>query len=62
MKKSDLIHYKIQAAMREWCFPESELLYLGVKNGEHTYLVGGQHEVPVTDITEFVNEDEEVND
>jgi hypothetical protein len=30
--------------------PPSEIKYLGVREGEHWYLIAGEHEVPVTDI------------
>ena len=32
--KSDLIHYKIQAAMRENIFDEDQMKYLGVREDE----------------------------
>ena len=51
--KSELIHLKIQAAMREHSFGEDQMKYLGVRDGEHWYLVANEHEVPVTDIEEF---------
>jgi hypothetical protein len=51
--KSELIHFKIQAAMREHYFGEDQMKYLGVRDGEHWYLVGNEYEVPVTDIEEF---------
>ena len=51
--KSELIHFKIQAAMREHCFGEDQMKYLGVRDGEHWYLVGNEYEVPVSDIEEF---------
>lgn len=51
--KSELIHLKIQAAMREKRFPEDEMKYLGIREGEHWYLVAGEHEVPVSCIEEF---------
>ena len=44
--KSDLIHYKIQAAMRENIFDEDQMKYLGVReDGKHWYLVAGEHDV-----------------
>ena len=52
-EKSDLIHFKIQAALRENHFDEDQMKYLGVREGEHWYLVGGEHEVPVSSIEEF---------
>jgi hypothetical protein len=51
--KSELIHLKIQAAMRENIFAEDQMKYLGIREGEHWYLVGGEHEVPVSSIEEF---------
>lgn len=51
--KSELLHLKIQAAMREHCFDEDQMKYLGVRDGEHWYLVANEHEVPVSDIEEF---------
>lgn len=53
MKPSDLIHYRIQAAMRENTFPPDELEYLGLRDGEHWYRIAGEHEVPVSNITMF---------
>ena len=44
---------KIQAALREHCFDEDQMKYLGERGGEHWYLVAGQHEVPVSEIEEF---------
>jgi len=51
--KSELIHHKIQAAMREKTFDENQMKYLGERDGEHWYLVAGEHEVPVSSIEEF---------
>jgi len=51
--QEELIHLKIQAAMREYNFPEDQMKYLGVRAGHHWYLVAGEHEVPVSDIEEF---------
>ena len=39
--------------MREHCFDEDQMKYLGVRDGEHWYLVANEYEVPVTDIEEF---------
>jgi hypothetical protein len=57
MKKEELIHLKIQAAMRENLFPEDQMKYLGMKEGKHWYLVAGEHEVSVDQIEEFENVD-----
>jgi len=43
--QEELIHLKIQAAMRENAFPE--------RAGHHWYLVAGEYEVPASDIEEF---------
>jgi hypothetical protein len=51
--QEELIHLKIQAAMREHCFPEDQMKYLGERAGHHWYLVAGEHEVPASDIEEF---------
>lgn len=50
---SELIHYKIQAAMREHHFDEDQMKYLGERDGEHWYRIGGEHEVPVSALEEF---------
>ena len=54
---SELMHYRLQAMMREHNFPELE--YLGVKPdiigvNQHWYSING-HEVPVDAITELDN-------
>ena len=51
--QEELIHLKIQAAMRENAFPEDQMKYLGEKAGHHWYLVAGEHEVPASSIEEF---------
>lgn len=56
--QSDLIHYKIQAALRENNFPEDQVKYLGIREGEHWYLIANEHEVPVSAIEEFENQGE----
>jgi hypothetical protein len=45
-----LKHPQIQAMLRENEFPEDELKYLGERDGQHYYLIAGEHEVPVSDI------------
>jgi hypothetical protein len=59
LSKAELIHYKIQAAMRENNFAENQMKYLGLKeDGKHWYLVAGEHEVSVDQFEEFeLNED-----
>ena len=60
--KSELIHLKIQAAMREWPIAEDQMKYLGIRDGEHWYLVAGEHEVPVNQIEDFDMIDYEEDD
>ena len=55
--KSELMHYRLQAMMREYNFPELE--YLGVRPdiigvNQHWYSING-HEVPVDSIEELDN-------
>ena len=52
MKKSELIHWQLQAMLREHSFSEDNLAYLGVREDsigiqQHWYKIGGEHEVPV---------------
>ena len=52
--KSELIHHKIQAAMRENIFKEDQMKYLGLReDGKHWYLIAGEHEVSVDQLEEF---------
>lgn len=51
--KEELLHLKIQAAMREKYFDEDQMKYLGERVGHHWYLIGGVHEVSVSDIEDF---------
>ena len=52
--KSELIHHKIQAAMRENIFEEDQMKYLGLReDGKHWYLIDGKHEVSVDQLEEF---------
>ena len=48
--QAELTHLQLQAMLRENSFPEGELKYLGEREGEHWYLIAGEHEVPVCDI------------
>ena len=57
--KSELIHLKIQAAMRENQFPHNQLMYLGIRDDEHYYLIAGKHEVPVSALEDFEREEDE---
>lgn len=51
--KEELMHLKIQAAMREHIFEEDQMKYLGERAGHHWYLVGGEHEVSADQFEEF---------
>jgi hypothetical protein len=51
--KEELIHLKIQAALRENYFEEDQMKYLGERAGHHWYLVAGEHEVSADCIEEF---------
>ena len=56
MKKSELIHWQLQAMLREHSFSEDNLAYLGVREDsigmpQHWYSIGGT-EVPVDAIEE----------
>ena len=55
MTKSELIHYRLQAMLRENSF--SDLSYLGIRNGVHWYNIGG-NEVPVDAIEELESVEE----
>lgn len=50
---------QLQAMLRENKFPSSELMYLGDREGEHWYLIGGEHEVPVSQIIDVDPVDED---
>ena len=61
MKKSELIHWRLQAMLREHSF--SDLKYVGVKPDsigmpQHWYMIG-DHEVSCDSITELESEDVE---
>ena len=57
MKKSELIHWQLQAMLREHTFSGDQLEYLGVRKDsigmpQHWYSIGG-NEVPVDAIQEL---------
>ena len=61
MKTKDLMHYRLQAILREHTFPDLE--YLGVKPDsigvdQHWYRIG-KAEVPVDAITELECEEDD---
>jgi elongation factor P hydroxylase len=51
--KAELIHYKIQAAMRENVFAEDQIKYLGERDETYWYLIDGQHEVSAEQFEDF---------
>lgn len=48
--KSDLMHLRLQAWMREYKCDDIE--YLGIREGEHFYRIA-EHEVPVSSIEDL---------
>ena len=64
MKRSELIHWQLQAMLREHSFSKDNLAYLGVREDsigipQHWYKIGGEHEVPVDAIEELNSSEEE---
>ena len=55
MTKSELIHYRLQAMLRENSF--SDLSYIGMRDNVHWYDIGG-NEVPVDAIEELESVEE----
>jgi hypothetical protein len=51
--KEELLHLKIQAAMRENVFADEQMKYLGERAGHHWYLIDGQHEVSSDQFEDF---------
>ena len=56
---AQLMHLKIQAAMRENNFPENQMQYLGQRDDNHWYLIAGKYEVSAQDIEGFDKRDDE---
>ena len=52
-RQEELLHLKIQAAMRENDFAEDQMKYLGERAGHHWYLIAGEHEVSADQLEEF---------
>ena len=62
MKRSELIHWQLQAMLREHSFSGDQLEYLGVRKDsigvpQHWYSIGG-NEVPVDAIEELESNEE----
>ena len=51
--QEELLHLKIQAAMRENDFAEDQMKYLGERAGHHWYLIAGEYEVSADQLEEF---------
>lgn len=51
--KAELIHYQIQAAMRENIFKEDQMKYLGESEGKYWYMIGGEHKVSTDQLIDF---------
>ena len=58
ISRDELLHLKIQAAMREHNIPESDIKYIGEGEGTYWYRINGKHSVPVHMIDEFERVDE----
>ena len=63
MKRSELIHWQLQAMLREHSFSKDDIEYLGVREDsigipQHSYSIGGT-EVPVDAIEELNSSEEE---
>ena len=64
MNSLELRHLQLQAALRDNHFDEDQLKYIGLIDNEHTYLIAGEHIVPVSQIEDFsevVDENEGVS-
>lgn len=61
ISKSELVHLQIQAIMREQHFESNQLMYLGLRDGQHWYLIAGEHEVSAEEI-EAMEQVEDSND
>jgi hypothetical protein len=57
--KEELMHLKIQAAMRENVIADTDVKYLGERAGHHWYLIGNEHKVSADQFEEFELVDEE---
>ena len=55
--KAELLHFRMQAAIRENVFDETQFHYLGERNGQYWYFIGG-YEVSSDQLDEFEVVDE----
>ena len=53
MNPNELRHLQLQAAIRDYNIPKSELKYIGKIVNKHMYLIAGEHVVDVSQIEEF---------
>lgn len=49
----ELRHLRIMAAIRENYFKPEQIMYLGMEDGEHTYLIDGKNKVKLDEIVDF---------
>ena len=56
--RNQLIHLQLQAIMRENVIPDTEIKYLGLREGDHWYLIANEHEVPAQDIMDVTAVDD----
>jgi len=61
ISRSELLHYKIQAASRENSWIDDELKYLGEEEGHHWYLIKGEHKVKAEQIEGFDRIDDDTD-
>jgi len=52
ISRGQLIHHKIQAAMRDWDFGDT-LVYEGPEGDDHVYIIGGEHRVYASNLEDF---------
>ena len=62
ISRDELLHLKMQAAIREHNIPETEIKYIGPGEGTHWYRISDTHSVPVNMIEEFERIDETESD
>lgn len=61
ISRGELVHHQMQAIMREQHFESNQLMYLGIRDGQHWYLIAGEHEVSAEQI-EGMEQVEETNE
>ena len=53
ISKAELMHHRIQAAMRENVFAEDQVKYLGESEGKYWYFIGGEYKVSTDQLIDF---------